>query len=295
MIELAILAIVVGRVVSNLVVDGSYAVRGKTSPRRTEAIERAKAVRKAAESLAKRTGKPHPPEDRPALAYLRELWRDAWIAARAKHIKKRTERAARPDTGPGSFRRYRAGLVSDAWRAWDRKWDQLEEKRAAKVRPFEPDPTKPTVTVPGVVVDTDHVDDVKSPTTTEPDAPTTTPTKTPATEPATPTEGVTTVTTSPTTAPSGEVASLADAINFCANGESAASGMPSRIEHAIASLRAADADGPAIGHLATASDAFQAASAAMKAAHDELVADTAVTDAYSGRPGAGDKNFVTGG
>jgi len=122
--ELLIACLVATYVVKNGVIDASYAVRGKPSPRHD--LTRQILADRAAKAAARRA------EPSTFRRYARQLWDDSWDEARERHVrrldKRRARRAERAGRPPGAMHRYAASVRDGAWAAWDKRWDTATAK-----------------------------------------------------------------------------------------------------------------------------------------------------------------------
>ena len=135
LLVVAVWSIIVKKAIVDGAVDLAFAVRGKPSPRWG----------------SKSRVRP----DGAASRYFRELWRDSWEDASAKHSERRARRLAptAPTTKPrGAATVFFANRWREATagvrRSWDGAWVRADEKRRAKTT--RPRPGQQTV--PGTVV-----------------------------------------------------------------------------------------------------------------------------------------------
>lgn len=130
--EVLLAILIATYVVKNGVIDASYALRGKPSPRQELAKTRAKtrAARTAARTAA---GPKRSWRSGPAARYFGQRWTEAWDDAQERHTKRRTARAAKPRQADGAARSYVRGVRRDAsqwaWARWDTAWYKAEARR----------------------------------------------------------------------------------------------------------------------------------------------------------------------
>lgn len=125
-VELAVLTVVVCWAVRRLLVDASFAVRGRTPP-----------------TLAARSARGASPGRYGARGYVADLWSDAWTDARARREAKRAGRSAPGTTGgPGDGSAGRTDArpgwrerMSTRWgQAWGRLADRWERRQSGSDR-----------------------------------------------------------------------------------------------------------------------------------------------------------------
>jgi hypothetical protein len=338
-IEMMIIAAIVAKVgldsAGKFAVDVGFGVRGKASPRLTQA-------------RARRT-------PGAASRYFSELWDDAWSDASKKRAARRQGQASssRPRGAATSFW---ANWLQDGRRAagqsWERGWVRLDEKRREKAtRPRPGQVTVPGTVVPNVQDETEdgpvfrpgpepHVvptedgrtdlrfgDDPDDPTGVsscpecggtsitedgiclscrdrqeqrnqhwdEQDEPDSVPDYVPDFDPSPATPTTEGPTTMTTTMPTGEVTSLSQTIRFCEDSAQAYRAQVHAIEQTQATLAAEEVSGPAAAAFSSAMEQSHAAAASMEVAAGEFRKHLVVLEAYDAVQGAGTKQFVTGG
>jgi hypothetical protein len=335
MIEMLILSMILAKVVQNGVVDISFAVRGKPSPRYAAA--------------QKRSWRP----SGAAARYFGQLWQDSWADALEKHNTRRTNATTKTPRTRSAAGRFFAGIAQDKRRAvrrsWDERWERADEKRREKTT--RPRPGQETV--PGQVVP--NAQDEDRPQDGDGDRPEPDPQPVPAEDGTTdqdepivqpdpsqrdcrnctpdrhwhdqyclvvgddlwigedeqdeqdgpdfgpdqdisPTARPTTEEgPTMTTMPTTEVVGLESAIRFCEDSSQAYTAMVYSIEQTRAALANGDVSGPAADAFDQAMEMSAAASAAMVTAAEEMKKHRVVAEAYDAVPGAGTREFVRAG
>ena len=298
MIEMLLIAMIVAKVgldsAGKFVVDVGFGVRGKASPRLTEARKRRApgaasryfselwddAWTDASKKRAARRANP-PPSSRPrgaARVFLSNLWRDGWVAAERRRSSKATRPRPGQQTVPGT-------VVPNAQDGDGDRPEDGDRDGTGTVPQDEPTsvPDEDGTAVPEQDQDEDEQDD--SGPDSGPDQA--------ITPPAIPTtEGPTMTTTMPTDT---EVTSLNKAINYSESTARVAAEMVNSIDFTESSLAAGGVTGIAVEAFASAKEKFGGIAADMERAAAEFKAQLAIQEAYNANPGAGSREFIMSG
>ena len=305
--ETIVVAAVAWWALYRLIVDGSYAIRGRPLPR----MQRSRYGMRG---------------------YLADVWSDGWQRLADRRRERLARRAAGGPAHPRlakaqanirAFRDWWRGAgggrsvhvrgaevteeIHETW--WDRAVDRAERKRAGRLaqqdtqkRPAEPDtaPEPATADVTNPLADSEPLkasepDSSPAPDTSEPsndDSPNggqpaaaaDEPRHRPQPEPNNRKEG---------TNDMAEITGLNTAITYANDQASANQAAVSELETFVAQLQANDVGGETIALVHQAMEHQQAAASAMAQAHEALQRHLQVQEAYHANPDAGRKEFVT--